>query len=88
MAGTRYNRRGVNDDGYAANFVETEQIMEMNNKINSFVIIRGSVPVFWTQYADLRYNPKYDFSKFETSSNVFQKHLNMLNENYNEGFIF
>jgi len=26
-AGTRYNSRGIDDEGYVANFVETESIM-------------------------------------------------------------
>jgi len=48
-AGTRYNARGVNDDGNVANFVETEQILSSQSRLASFVIIRGSVPVFWEQ---------------------------------------
>ncbi len=27
MGGTRFNSRGINDDGYVANFVETEIIL-------------------------------------------------------------
>ena len=27
-AGTRFNVRGVNDDGHVANFVETEQVLK------------------------------------------------------------
>jgi len=30
-AGTRFNVRGVNDDGAAANFVETEQVKKNNS---------------------------------------------------------
>jgi hypothetical protein len=47
MAGTRYNARGLDDDGNVANYVETEQIMSYRNFIYSFVQIRGSVPLFW-----------------------------------------
>jgi hypothetical protein len=39
-AGTRFNTRGVNDDGNVANFVETEQIVSSSGKITSFVQIR------------------------------------------------
>jgi phosphatidylinositol 4-phosphatase len=39
-AGTRYNRRGVDDEGNAANFVQTEQILETEKNSNSFVILR------------------------------------------------
>jgi phosphatidylinositol-bisphosphatase len=48
-AGTRYNSRGVNDDGNVANFVETEQIIVYGDIIASFLQIRGSVPIFWEQ---------------------------------------
>ena len=50
-AGTRFNVRGVNDDGAVANFVETEQIVLLPRQYNysSFVIIRGSIPLFWHQ---------------------------------------
>lgn len=56
FAGTRYLRRGINQEGRPANFVEVEQIMfrpqacfggEMP-MITSFVQIRGSIPFFWS----------------------------------------
>lgn len=48
-AGTRYNARGIDDDGNVANFVETEQIFLVNDCYFSLVQIRGSVPTFWQQ---------------------------------------
>lgn len=48
-AGTRYNARGVNDDGNVANFVESEQIVTIEDNVLSYVQTRGSVPVFWQQ---------------------------------------
>lgn len=48
-AGTRFNVRGTNDDGHVANFVETEQVIYLENKIASYIQIRGSVPLFWEQ---------------------------------------
>ncbi|KAK0196896.1 SacI homology domain-containing protein [Armillaria mellea] len=52
-AGLRYQRRGVDDDAHVANFVETETIMRVvrEGKANTFsyVQIRGSIPLFWTQ---------------------------------------
>ncbi len=48
-AGTRFNARGIDDEGNVANMVETEQIVLYNNSTYSLVQIRGSVPVFWTQ---------------------------------------
>lgn len=52
--GMRYQRRGVNEDGNVANFAETEQILEMTRGANeahicSFLQIRGSIPLFWSQ---------------------------------------
>ncbi|CAA9986124.1 inositol-phosphate phosphatase, putative [Plasmodium knowlesi strain H] len=32
LGGTRFNKRGINDDGYVANYVETEQIVRINNR--------------------------------------------------------
>jgi hypothetical protein len=51
MAGTRYNARGVDEEGNTANFVETEMIVEYPSLqfVFSHVQIRGSVPVFWSQ---------------------------------------
>ena len=45
--GTRLNVRGLDDDGHAGNFCETEQIMKIGDLQYSFVITRGSVPIFW-----------------------------------------
>jgi hypothetical protein len=38
----RFNRRGVNAQGQVANFVETEQIVEHDDVITSFVQTRGN----------------------------------------------
>ena len=52
--GLRYLRRGVNDFGDTANFVETEQILsklswEPSGKVYSFTQIRASIPLFFSQ---------------------------------------
>lgn len=51
MAGTRFNARGIDEEGNAANFVESEMIVECRslNLIFSHLQIRGSIPIFWTQ---------------------------------------
>jgi len=58
-AGTRYLKRGINEHGYVANFVEVEQIcyvqsdqFDLKPNITSFIQIRGSIPLFWTQVPD------------------------------------
>lgn len=55
-AGLRYLRRGVDENGFVANMVETEQILSRSSwdtscPIYSFLQIRGSIPLFWTQTA-------------------------------------
>ncbi|GAA6062259.1 hypothetical protein JCM10212_001773 [Sporobolomyces blumeae] len=47
--GTRFEKRGINSDGNVANFAESETILETRDKTVSFVILRGSVPVFWKE---------------------------------------
>ncbi|KAH9001323.1 SacI homology domain-containing protein [Lactarius akahatsu] len=52
-AGLRYQRRGVDDEAHVANFVETETVTRLDREnttnIFSYVQIRGSIPLFWTQ---------------------------------------
>ncbi|KAF2201845.1 hypothetical protein GQ43DRAFT_462844 [Delitschia confertaspora ATCC 74209] len=53
-AGTRFNARGMDDDGNVANFVETETIFWAPLGVCfSYVQIRGSVPLFWEQATGL-----------------------------------
>lgn len=53
-AGTRFNSRGIDDDGHVANFVESETTFwSPAGTFFSYVQVRGSVPVFWEQAADL-----------------------------------
>lgn len=47
--GTRFHARGIDDNGNVANFVETEQIVQLDNIVYSYTMIRGSVPIFWEQ---------------------------------------
>lgn len=67
-AGTRFNSRGIDDDGNVANFVESETIYwspstgEKHDPVTStrpagvcfsYAQIRGSIPIFWEQQAGL-----------------------------------
>lgn len=57
-AGTRYFRRGIDETGNVANFNETEQIFQADNRrVYSLVQTRGSVPVYWLEINNLRYRP-------------------------------
>ena len=49
MGGTRYNSRGIDNNGYVANYVETEQIVESSGGIFVFKQVRGSLPFYWEQ---------------------------------------
>ena len=48
-AGTRFNARGIDDDGNVSNFVETEFIIYTGHSTVSFIQLRGSIPLFWEQ---------------------------------------
>jgi len=53
-AGTRFNSRGIDDDGNVANFVETETTYwSPAGVVFSYAQVRGSVPVFWEQATGL-----------------------------------
>lgn len=43
-AGTRFNTRGIDDNGHVANFVETETVLYSDRVCYSYTQIRGSVP--------------------------------------------
>lgn len=61
----RYKRRGVDEDGEVANYVETEQIIIYRSHEVSFMQVRGSVPVFWSQPGyKYRPPPRLDKGKF------------------------
>jgi phosphatidylinositol 3,5-bisphosphate 5-phosphatase len=56
FAGARFLKRGLNEQGYCANDVETEQILcepgmgALNDShFTSFVQHRGSIPLYWAQ---------------------------------------
>lgn len=74
-AGTRMFRRGADCNGYVANFVETEQIVEYQGDRSSFVQTRGSIPLFWQQYPDLRYKPPPKLLPGENHTATCLKHL-------------
>eukprot|EP00922_Rhytidocystis_sp_ex-Travisia-forbesii_P062065 GHVS01091902.1.p1 GENE.GHVS01091902.1~~GHVS01091902.1.p1 ORF type:complete len:844 (-),score=175.40 GHVS01091902.1:280-2811(-) len=61
-AGVRFLSRGLDVDGNAANFVETEQILVYRQgrrlQICSHVQLRGSIPFIWTQLPSLRWSPR------------------------------
>lgn len=57
-AGTRMWTRGIDQEGYVANYCETEQIIEFRDYRSSFVQTRGSIPLHWSQEPNVKYKPK------------------------------
>jgi synaptojanin len=62
--GTRYNVRGIDDDGHCANFVETEQlVVGPDGTCLAYTQVRGSVPLFWEQDGVQLGGQRIDFSR-------------------------
>ncbi|KAL2801888.1 SacI homology domain-containing protein [Aspergillus granulosus] len=84
-AGTRFNARGIDDDGNVANFVETETILWIPpGVIFSYVQVRGSVPIFWEQATGfLPGQQKIDVTRsIEATQHAFDKHIESLELEY------
>lgn len=81
-AGTRYLKRGVNEEGRVANDVETEQIVYEENlgprQISSVVQNRGSIPLFWSQETS-KLNLKPDIILHEKDKNYEATRLHFEN---------
>ena len=81
MAGTRYNARGVDDEGNVANFVESEQVLSYRNSTLCFLQVRGSVPVFWQQTGLLSAPVRITRSE-DSAAPAFLRHFRTLLSNY------
>lgn len=82
--GTRFLHRGIDENGFVANFVEFEQIVtrvEQSGSLDiySYAQVRGTFPFFWTQP---------NVSKFVIEKEMgaakpfFEQHMRMLFERY------
>ncbi|PUZ44670.1 hypothetical protein GQ55_8G126000 [Panicum hallii var. hallii] len=80
--GTRMWRRGADPEGYAANFVESEQIMQSKGFTASYVQVRGSMPFLWEQIVDLTYKPSFDVVRVEEARRVLERHFHDLQKKY------
>ena len=83
-AGTRFNARGIDDEGNVANFVETETLIATDEWIFSYTQIRGSVPLFWEQTGlQLPGSSKITITRSpEASQPAFNLHFTTLMEKY------
>uniref|UniRef100_A0A8C3KUN3 Synaptojanin-1 n=1 Tax=Chrysolophus pictus TaxID=9089 RepID=A0A8C3KUN3_CHRPC len=87
-AGTRFNVRGTNDDGHVANFVETEQVIYLDDSVSSFIQIRGSVPLFWEQPGLQVGSHRVRMSRgFEANAPAFDRHFRTLKNLYGKQII-
>ncbi|XP_014201008.2 synaptojanin-2 isoform X2 [Pan paniscus] len=83
--GTRFHTRGVNDDGHVSNFVETEQMIYMDDGVSSFVQIRGSVPLFWEQPGLQVGSHHLRLHRgLEANAPAFDRHMVLLKEQYGQ----
>ncbi|KAK4182630.1 putative inositol-1,4,5-trisphosphate 5-phosphatase [Podospora australis] len=84
-AGTRFNSRGIDDDGNVANFVETETTYwSPSGVVFSYAQVRGSVPVFWEQTPGLLPNQqKISITRSTQGTQpAFDKHFAELEQAY------
>ncbi|WAO89423.1 Hypothetical protein NCS54_00681400 [Fusarium falciforme] len=88
-AGLRYLRRGIDQDGFVANMVETEQLLsspawDASSKVYSFMQIRGSIPLFFTQSPySFKPVPIQQHSE-EANRAACHKHFESLSRNYGQ----
>ena len=87
--GCRFTRRGIDEDGHVANFVETEQILLFpDGKITSYVQIRGSIPVHWSSPVHMKYDPVVQINEDRNYSvDCCEKHVNSLVNVYSDNDI-
>lgn len=87
-AGVRHWRRGADPQGRVANFVETEQLIEMSspkgNILSSFVQVRGSIPLMWSQIPNIKYKPTTRIAPPETFAKAFDRHVTDLLDVYKD----
>ena len=81
--------RGIDENGFVANFVELEQIVIRRNvassneqsqqELYSYSQIRGTFPFFWTQPNVSKFVIEKDL---QASKPFFEEHMRMLAERY------
>ncbi|KDP24430.1 hypothetical protein JCGZ_24994 [Jatropha curcas] len=85
--GTRMWRRGANLEGDAANFIETEQLLELEGFKSSLLQVRGSIPLLWEQIVDLSYKPRLRIINHEETSKVVERHFHDLHQRYGDTMV-
>lgn len=69
-----------------ANFVETEQLVVLSDGSNtvtsSFVQVRGSIPLLWSQIPNIKYKPTTHIAPPSSYEPVFDRHIADLIDQY------
>jgi len=95
FAGTRFLKRGINDDGFVANDVEIEQVFQdhslissANGSISAFLQVRGSIPTFWTQEVSVSVpKPPIKMTRFDPFYMATKRHFADLMRRYGSSII-
>ena len=65
--------------GLVANFVETEQLVELQTAlgalVSSFVQVRGSIPLLWSQVPNIKYKPTTRLAPSAAYQPAFDRHI-------------
>jgi hypothetical protein len=81
--GTRQWRRGADAEANVANFVESEQIVEFDDgSLSSFVQVRGSIPIMWSQTPNLKYKIPISIGPSGRSEAVLKSHISTLSKTF------
>ena len=82
-AGTRFNSRGLDDEGNVSIFGETEIIIASEKFTFSYVLLRGSVPIFWEQQGLQLGTPKIQITRAPLATQPsFDRHFENMIDNY------
>ena len=72
--------------GAVANQVETEQLVQIRGTEGgltaSFVQMRGSIPLMWSQIPNIKYKPATQVAPLEDSERAFDNHVKGLLKSY------
>jgi hypothetical protein len=88
-AGVRFYMRGTDLSGNSANFVESEQIVEfdraqdpLQRTLTSMLQMRGSIPLFWSQKPNLRWQPLPCLRPADDQIDAYVRHMKLQQLNY------
>lgn len=79
--------------GAVANFVESEQLIVLEDKegnftTSSFVQIRGSIPLLWSQIPNIKYKPPTRIAPPSAYQVAFDRHFKSLIDQYQVSITF